>query len=377
MAAIGALLLYWFSRQHAGNELTFDRARFMAVNALTGSGFQIAMSLNSLPRACWVVALLLTLAGAMFPLAAGGLAIVRILRLPFSDAQVVRSAAFLCGMLPLAAALPLIESGRDPLAAFMLSASAVANSGLYVGRSPGMWEWQVQALLLPLAIIGSLGLPVLLDCRDALLGRRRLCEHSRIVLAMTAGLYLLILALLLVVRLGDPREPSMLAVLVSSSTAAINSRTFGLPLEYAQQWAGAVQWILLLAMVVGGSPGGTAGGLKTTTLVVLYRGARRSLRGEAPGRVFGIGLVWTAIYGAIVIVTVLALSAGQPQLSPARLIFESVSAVSNVGLSMDTISMVRPGLDLLGLAALLGRIAPIMVLWWMARTTRDADLAVG
>ena len=72
----------------------------------------------------------------------------------------------------------------------------------------------------------------------------------------------------------------------------------------------------------------------------------------------------------------LALAAGQPQMPADRLIFLTISAVSNVGLSHDPISIVGPGLFLLSLLMLAGRLAPLAVLWWMARSMRGEDVLV-
>jgi hypothetical protein len=46
-------------------------------------------------------------------------------------------------------------------------------------------------------------------------------------------------------------------------------------------------------------------------------------------------------------------------------------------LSYGTIMVVQPGRDVLSVAMLLGRMAPLGILWWMAQTTDDAELAVG
>ena len=86
----------------------------------------------------------------------------------------------------------------------------------------------------------------------------------------------------------------------SSSAAAVNARTFGLPLEYANLLPRTAQWVVLALMAVGASPAGTAGGLKTTTLWQLARGARAALAGRPPGRLFGIAAAWVAAYALVV-----------------------------------------------------------------------------
>ncbi len=79
----------------------------------------------------------------------------------------------------------------------------------------------------------------------------------------------------------------------------------------------------------------------------------------------------------IVAVGLLLLLWQVPQMPADQLLFLSVSAASNVGLSHDTLSLVLAPLYTLCLVMFLGRIGPVLVLWWMAETTPDADLAVG
>jgi Trk-type K+ transport system membrane component len=67
----------------------------------------------------------------------------------------------------------------------------------------------------------------------------------------------------------------------------------------------------------------------------------------------------------------------EPQREGDRLLFLAVSALSNVGLSHDPVSMTSAGLDVLLAAMLLGKLVPLGMLWWMAATTREAEMPVG
>ncbi|MGE5611592.1 MAG: hypothetical protein ACM359_20245, partial [Bacillota bacterium] len=82
-------------------------------------------------------------------------------------------------------------------------------------------------------------------------------------------------------------------------------------------------------------------------------------------------------YVLMVAAVMMLLLGAVPQLGADRLLYETVSALSNVGLSHGTIMIVGPGLDVLSGAMLLGRLAPLGILWWMAQTTDDAELAIG
>ena len=60
----------------------------------------------------------------------------------------------------------------------MLSASSFGNSGLFLRPLPGIMSWQVYVIILPLAVLGSLGLPVLIDIYDAIRLRRALSAYA-------------------------------------------------------------------------------------------------------------------------------------------------------------------------------------------------------
>ena len=334
---------------------------------------------RSYPLPGQVIILLLTVIGAAFSMIVGGLTVVRIVGLPFSDRQVAQAGLMVCGALTVLGALPLLERDRTALEALLLSASALGNSGLYIGVLPALTSWQTHLILLPLAVIGGLGLPALMELHEWILHRRVLSFYGRTVLWLTAALYLGGFLLLLVLRwLSEPTLPAdstdAARFVASASVASINGRTLGLPFEFAQDFPRAVRWGVVLLMIIGGNPASTAGGLKGTTLFAIVRGTRRLFIGEAPDRVMGFALVWVASYVLLVVLGCLALLIADPQIPAERVFFEIISAVSNVGLSYDRIMTVMPGLDVLTAAMLLGRLTPLLILWWMATKTTDAEL---
>lgn len=383
-----ASILYSEGLRMVGAEITHDRAIFTAINALTLTGFQISNATSSYLPPGQDLLLGLTLIGSMLPLIVGGMAVVRIVRLPYRDGQVIASAAVACGLAMVIGAIPLIATGHPPRQAFMLAASAFGNSGLYFGSLPGTYSWQTHLVLLPLSVLGGLGLPVLMEMYDSLRRRRSLSVHGRTVLRMTAGLYLAFFSLFLLLHFVNdlvqwmdgaplPTAADIPYMAGLSSTAALNSRSAGFAFGFVQDYPRLVIWGIALAMVIGASPAGTAGGIKCTTLLELFRGVRRALRGEAVGRIFGIAATWTGAYLLMTFLVFLLLLATVPQVAADRLLFESISALSNAGLSYEVIMIVKPGLDVLGGAMLLGRLAPLAILWWMALSTRDAEVAIG
>jgi Trk-type K+ transport system membrane component len=73
----------------------------------------------------------------------------------------------------------------------------------------------------------------------------------------------------------------------------------------------------------------------------------------------------------------LSLLQADPQTPADRVLFTTISAAANAGLSHDPLSVTASNAWTLATTRLLGRLLPICVLWWMALTTRDADVVVG
>jgi len=221
---------------------------------------------------------------------------------------------------------------------------------------------------------------VLIELRD-LGSRRRLSTHARTVLTWTFGLYIagtLCFATIQWAAAHFTRDPDKMRVIwATSSATAIVTRTAGISEQFGYAFPRAMEWVMMLLMVIGASPGGTGGGVKTTTVAAVAGGARRLLRGQNPGRQVGIALSWLGIYLGMLLLAVIALLATEPQSGADRILMLAISALSNVGLSHDRLSMSISGMFVLAALMLAGRMVPLIILWWMADTTADAELAVG
>lgn len=386
MILAGVFLFRMHGSTMRGNEMSVDRAVFASVNAATLTGFQTAHAgPNDFQEMGQFTLVGLTVGGSLLTFIIGALAVVRIVRLPYTDTRVIASAVIAVAAAAFIGTTGLFGQGRTAFAGMSQGISALANCGVFIGGRYSIDDWQTYAILLPLILLGGLGLPVLMELFDAAFHQKPMSSHSRTVLGWSAGLYLFFFLLFLVLRaLAAEWEPgerweTFGTILGSSSVQAINTRSAGMPIELGSsfQHAAAMQWAMILAMAIGASPGGAGGGVKSTTLAELYRGAQLALRGEVPGRPFGIALVWLGTYLGIALLAVLALLCTDAQLPGDRLLFLAISALSNVGLSHDVVSVSVPGSYILAAAMLVGRMAPLLVLWWMADTTQGAELAIG
>jgi Trk-type K+ transport system membrane component len=381
----------------AGSEMSGDRAVFEAVNAITLTGFRQDVGVGQFDAGSNVgpvMLLLLTLGGSFFSMVAGGMAVVRILRLPYSDARVMLAGGLAIFTATLAGSAVVAGGTHGWLASLTQAAGAFGNSGVHAGRLWPVASWQAHLGYLPLAFLGGMGLPVLMELYDRATSRASaLSAHARVVLALSAGLYLGGFALLLAVREEFWRDlyaglsgggstgnlgADLRRDIASSSAQSVNARTLGMTLEEIATFPRAAQWLIAALMVVGAAgPAGTGGGVKGTTLLQLTRGVRLALRGGPVTRAFGIAAAWVGAYALAALTGFLLLVWQVPQMPADQLLFMSISAASTVGFSHDPISLVGGPLVTLSALMLFGRLAPILVLWWMATTTQREDVAVG
>jgi trk system potassium uptake protein TrkH len=271
------------------------------------------------------------------------------------------------------------------------AAAAWGNSGIYVDVPPGPGDVYTHVVLLPLSVFGGLGLVVVLQIYDLLMRGTPILRHTQIVLRMSAGLFLfgfvafIVLQLLDLETLGwhrnkDPWLPTakrlFSRILVNASTMSLNTRTPGMHILPVYAFPRSMIFVMMLLMFIGASPAGTGGGLKTTTAYELITAPPRVIRAFSLSRTFAIAASWLGLYlGALIFFQIMLLWA-EPQMPGDRVLFINVSALSNVGLSHDVLSMTRSSLLLVSAAMFFGRITPLLILWWMADTTHDADLVV-
>lgn len=122
---------------------------------------------------------------------------------------------------------------------------------------------------------------------------------------------------------------------VSARTAGFNSIDIG-------KMSNAGLFIMIALMFIGASPGGTGGGIKTTTIRVLTSSTKSILLGKEEvilyGRTISVSLILKAIgvlvgsVGTVITSTVL-IALTDPNLPFIKIFFEVVSAFATVGLS--------------------------------------------
>jgi trk system potassium uptake protein TrkH len=267
--------------------------------------------------------------------------------------------------------------------------SAFCNAGFstYSDSLVGYRESPVTLLLImALVVLGGLGFLVLEEIRTRYLGRslRRLSLHSKLVLAVTA--ILLVGSWVMFCYFEWSRELADLSPLhrlTNGAFMAVTPRTAGFnTLDYGSADNPSL-FLSILLMLVGGSPGSTAGGMKTVTAGLLVLLLVSRLRGRSRVSVFdrsisrdtiqrAMGLVVGGamiLAGAIFLLTITELPIGGPanRVEFLSLIFEAVSAFGTTGLSMGvTATLSEMGRVIIILLMFVGRVGPLALVAGMS-----------
>ena len=232
--------------------------------------------------------------------------------------------------------------------AFFLSISAFCNAGFDIlGTSdalfPSLSEFATSPVIClticALIVIGGIGFVTWNDIANNRLRFRRYSLQSKIILATS---FVLIFAPALFLFLFEYPSLPMTERLLASLFQSVTTRTAGFNVEDMSVMTEPGQALTIILMLIGGSPGSTAGGIKTTTLAVLIANftAIASRRGEADlfGRRIDDDIIKQAgailtMYVSLALLgaTVLSLIEGLPYLA---CLFECVSAIGTVGMTL-------------------------------------------
>jgi len=285
------------------------------------------------------------------------------------------------------------------------SISAFCNAGFSLfGTSFVEYDrsWQVYVVVCPLIILGGLGFSVLYDLaniaadrvrrffkkwfnkryRFAMEAPKRMRLQTKIVLMVSTSLIVLgACAILLFERYAagpdavqgsanGPGTPGMTGALFQS----ISARTAGFNTVDISALSPSSKFILILLMFIGGSPGSTAGGIKTVTVAVVVMTAvaalrrrhevemfRRSVRIVVVGRAITVTLLFVAVLFSVTLA--LSVTENSNGFTMSDVIFEAGSALGTVGLTTGiTPFLTTAGKMIIITTMLVGRLGPLTLL---------------
>ncbi len=236
-----------------------------------------------------------------------------------------------------------------------------------------------------LIIVGGLGFVVISDLHDWTLRRRRLSLHSKVVLTTTGSLILFGWIALFIFEFTNSKTLGSLnwqGKILSSLFQAITPRTAGANTLNIADMRQASQFLLIILMFIGASPGSTGGGIKTTTFATLVGAMLAMLRGKEDVVMFRFRLGKERIYKAltiilislfIVIVVAMVLSTTEDH-QFLMILFETTSAFATVGLSMGlTAKLTLFGKIVIMLTMFIGRLGPLTMAYALGNK-KDKEL---
>ena len=263
------------------------------------------------------------------------------------------------------------------------SVSAFCNAGIDIVAENSLCNYATNPLVnvvtCLLIILGGLGYVVWWDIIRVLKDVKRtkfrcvfkLTLHSKIVLVSTFALILIGGVSILAFEYNNPltlKNHNFFDKMQIAFFQSITTRTAGFATLPQENLTNASAIICIILMFIGGSPVGTAGGIKTVTIVVLFATTIATVRGKNEVTLFQRNLskqvtrkAVAVAFSSFIIVALstilLSLSTDAPALD---VVFETVSATATVGLSRNLTSSLNVWGKLIHSATMyFGRIGPI------------------
>ena len=276
--------------------------------------------------------------------------------------------------------------------AIFTSVSTFCNAGFdvfgsdaeqFVSLSPFASNVIMQLPVMMLIFLGGIGFVVLIDG----LKNWRSNQHARVVVWTSIVLIVIGAALFMIAEWNNPLTIGRMSwwdKIINSIFQSVTTRTAGCSTfdQSGMSTAGIVTTILL--MFIGGSPTSTAGGVKTTTLFVIFLLLFKSP--NAQGNIVykerkisaniinkAVKIVLYSIFVLIVSISLIALIEGK-DMDFVSIVFECVSAVSTVGLSLGITPMLSTASQLIiALLMFVGRVGMTTIV--LALSTRHNDIS--
>lgn len=273
------------------------------------------------------------------------------------------------------------------------SVSAFCNAGFDIisleSLIPYVDNTLLNITLMFLIVLGGLGFMVWTDTIRVLklkwtkkwsfrIAIKRLSLHSKIVYVST---FLLLLSGMILFFIWESTNPntmgnlSLKGKLLASAMQSVTVRTAGFNSIDQGSMTEVSKFISILLMFVGASPGGTAGGIKTVTLSVLWIAVLSVVRGSNHTHVFKRNISFSTLQKALavffisltmVLFITLLLSFTERNMpiehSLMDILFETVSALGTTGVTTGiTPYLSKTGRIIIIIAMFMGRIGPISI----------------
>lgn len=279
--------------------------------------------------------------------------------------------------------VPMFGWGRGLIFSGFHSISAFCNAGFDIlGNSivPYRDDWIINLTIMVLVIMGGLGFVVYADIYEKK-RFRTLTAHSKLVLIMTGILLLSGTAAIYFLERNNPETLQGLPFgerILASGFQSVIARTAGFNSIDIKGMTDASTFVMILLMFIGGSPGSTAGGLKTTTFGVLLLTSFSVITGREdtvwdrrviPEETTKKSFVMAFIAVLLVVTVTMAITVFEKEAFDfIDIFFETVSAFGTVGVTRGiTSDLSAPSKLILTLTMFLGRVGPTTIAFGLGR----------
>jgi trk system potassium uptake protein TrkH len=281
--------------------------------------------------------------------------------------------------------------GQAAYYALFHSISAFNNAGFALwsdSLSPFVGDPIVNVTIIALFIIGGLGYMVVVD-----IFRKRswqkLSLHSKVVLSASGLLSVIGFLFLFLLESWNPATfgpltwgERLLAAFFQGTTprsAGFNTIDIGSMLT-------ASQFFIIILMFIGAASGGTGGGIKTNTFVVLVLATINTFRGGRQIHAFkrkiaeetvmrALAVVMSSLAFVLVVSLLLTVSEGMLEDHFLEVLFEATSAFSTTGLSMGMTGELSPiGKVIVTITMFAGRLGPLTLAFALAQKKRSTKI---
>lgn len=269
--------------------------------------------------------------------------------------------------------------------ALFTAVSAFCNAGIDIFKENSLCDYVSNPIVVfttcSLVVLSSVGYVVWFDVvknitnyKNKLPKFRNLSLHSKIVLTSTTVLICLGTVLILLFEYNNSLTMGNMNLwqkLQASLFQSVTCRTAGFATVPQENFTNASALTSMVLMFIGGSPIGTAGGVKTVTMVVLISAALSTLRNQEDTELFNRRITKQSINKAVAVVFIslliilfsTLLLSTCCEASFLDLIYETVSACATVGVTRG----VTPNLSTMGkliiiVTMFLGRVGPISLI---------------
>ena len=260
--------------------------------------------------------------------------------------------------------------------------SAFCNAGIDIIATDSLCGYvnntAVNLITMSLIILGGIGYIVWWDVIRVIRERKTkkvswkyLTLHSKIAISTTAVLILSGAVLVFIFEFNNPETMGNMTLfqkIQASFFQSVTTRTAGFATVPQEKLTNSSSLVSMILMFIGGSPVGTAGGIKTVTFAVLAATAYATVRNCNEVSFFGRTVTKSSLNKAVSVVLVsflilftsvvlLAFVSDAPLID---VLYEATSAVGTVGLTRDfTGSLNALGKIIIMATMYLGRVGPI------------------